>query len=460
MTTPKVSELREKTSATGFYMPLKSLLTWGTSIFMFMLFLGLLVSYFLVSSRESSLYNGLQNRIEIMTQDRSELIQSWAINLQKTGSHIANADVIRLFASESDMALQDNNVEVSNSIRQQAKYFQITMDEYVKQNNLANAYIAGQGGEVFLKSSAAAGLTSAYKKYVDHVIDTGKTFFSPFTVEDGEIITVVARPIFALDVVSSSPKTVATLVSSFVVTDNILHFLKEGPLNKAGEKTHILQDNFGVMQSIALANKIPTLYSLKSNKIENILVGKRTREEFGFSKSMVGDKNTFAATRYVYGTPFVVLQEYEEKAALLPIKQYSASVHSLMLLVIFVLSFSVLLMLNYVVSSRNRHRVNHQQQVLNALVKSVEIRDPYLSGHHARVAKISLDIANQMRLSIPERSTLYYAAMLSGIGKIFVPRRILTKPGKLTATETATLRQHINYAMDVLGDMEFEFPIA
>lgn len=460
MTIPTVSELKNKASGSGFYMPFKTLMMWACSIFLIMLFLGLLVSYFLINNREKNLYNDIQNRMEIITQNKSELVQAWATNLQNTGSHIANADVIRLFASESNMVLTENRKELSNSIHKQASYFQVTMDEYVRQNKLANAYIVGKQNEVFLKSSSAAGLTSTYRKYVEHVLETGKTFIAPFTIEDGEIVTIIARPIFSFDTINIKPRAIATLVSSFVVTDHVLHFLKDGPLNEPGEQTFILQDNFGVMQYIALSNSVPTLYSINGNKIESILVDKRSSDEFDYGRSMISNNDLFATTSYVYDTPFVVMQEYDKKSALLPLKQYSMGIHSTMLLIIVVISAFVLLMLNYVVNSRNKNRVNHQQQVLNALVKSVEIRDPYLSGHHARVAKISLDIANQMRLSIPERSTLYYSAMLSGIGKIFVPRNILTKPGKLTNAETLKLREHINFAMEVLGDMEFEFPIA
>lgn len=461
--TPSVTELKNQSKGTNFYMSFKSMISWGSMVFFSMLIVGLALSYVLVHSREKDLYADIQGRLEIMTQDKSDLVQSWAKALKSAGAHIAKADVIRLFASENALAIEegsDKDPEISESIKGQAKYFQITIDEYVRQNHLASAYVAGKNGRTFLQSTASAGLTNVQKKYVDHVLQTGKTFVSPLKVEGEQILTIVVRPIFNLDNINTEPQAVATLVSTFVVTDHIVHFLKEGPLSKPGESTHILQNNLGVMEHISFEEGKPTLYSIKANKVEQMLVGERNNSEFSYGKSLVSEEDVFATTAYVHSTPFTIMLEYEKSAALQPLSEHSAGVHGFMLLTIVVVSALVLLLINYLLSTRNKYRVNHQQQVLNALVKSVEIRDPYLSGHHDRVARTALRVANQMRLSIPERSTLYYAAMLSGIGKIFIPRKILTKPGKLTAAELEVLRGHINYAMEVLEDMDFDLPIS
>jgi HD-GYP domain-containing protein (c-di-GMP phosphodiesterase class II) len=461
--TPSVTELKSQPKGTNFYMSFKSMISWGSMVFFSMLLVGLALSYALVHSREKDLYSDIQSRLEIMTQDKSDLVQSWAKALKSAGAHIAKADVIRLFASENALAIEegtDQNPEISESIKGQAKYFQITIDEYVRQNHLASAYVVGKDGRTFLQSTASAGLTNTQKKYVDHVLQTGETFVSPLKVEGEQILTIIVRPIFSLDNLNNEPQAVATLVSTFVVTDHIVHFLKEGPLSKPGESASILQNNLGVMEYISFESGKPTIYSIKANKIEQMLVGERSKDEFGYGKSIISDKDVFATTAYVHGTPFTIMLEYEKSAALQPLSEHSAGVHGFMLLTIVVVSALVLLLINHLLSTRNKYRVNHQQQVLNALVKSVEIRDPYLSGHHDRVARTALRVANQMRLSIPERSTLYYAAMLSGIGKIFIPRKILTKPGKLTAAELEVLRGHINFAMEVLEDMDFDLPIS
>lgn len=80
--------------------------------------------------------------------------------------------------------------------------------------------------------------------------------------------------------------------------------------------------------------------------------------------------------------------------------------------------------------------------VIVALVGAVEAKDPYTRGHTQRVAALSVEIAQEMRLS-PERvRTIHQAAMLHDIGKIGVPDAILNKPGKLTDEEFAVIREH------------------
>jgi HD-GYP domain-containing protein (c-di-GMP phosphodiesterase class II) len=461
--TPSVTELKSQPTGSTFYMSFKSILNWGSVVFFGMLIIGLFLSFLLVNSREKNLYEDIQSRLEIMTQEKSGLIQAWSNTLKNAGSHIADADVMRLFAVENKMAYDpnsDKNSEILKSIKGQSRYFQVSIDEYVRQNNLVSAYVVGSQGHVFLKSSASAGLTNVPKKYVDYVLENNETFISPLQVEGEQILTVVVKPIRELDHLNAKPKAVAALISTFIVTNQIVHFLKEGPLSKPGEASYILQNNLGVMQYIAFNNDNPTLFSIKTNKVDQMLVGERSRNDFHYGKSMLFDDDVFATTAYVHGTPFIFMQEYKKGAALKPLSEHSMSIHGFMLLTIVVVSALVLLLINYLLSTRNRYRVNHQQQVLNALVKSVEIRDPYLSGHHARVARNALHIANQMRLSIPERSTLYYAAMLSGIGKIFIPRKILSKPSALTPAELKILRGHIGHAMEVLEDMDFDLPIA
>jgi len=171
--TPSVTELKSQPKGTNFYMSFKSMISWGSMVFFSMLLVGLALSYALVHSREKDLYSDIQSRLEIMTQDKSDLVQSWAKALKSAGAHIAKADVIRLFASENALAIEegtDQNPEISESIKGQAKYFQITIDEYVRQNHLASAYVVGKDGRTFLQSTASAGLTNTQKKYVDHVL--------------------------------------------------------------------------------------------------------------------------------------------------------------------------------------------------------------------------------------------------------------------------------------------------
>jgi HD-GYP domain-containing protein (c-di-GMP phosphodiesterase class II) len=51
-------------------------------------------------------------------------------------------------------------------------------------------------------------------------------------------------------------------------------------------------------------------------------------------------------------------------------------------------------------------------------------------------------------------SEIETAANLSQIGKMFVPNEILTKPGKLTDEEMATMEEHVEHAYRILKDID------
>ncbi|MBI1362866.1 MAG: PAS domain-containing protein [Proteobacteria bacterium] len=99
------------------------------------------------------------------------------------------------------------------------------------------------------------------------------------------------------------------------------------------------------------------------------------------------------------------------------------------------------------------------QQTMNALVRTVEIRDPHLAGHYNKVETLSVAIADVLEMSDDERLTLESASRLAGVGKVFVPMEILTKPGKLTKKEMDVMQSHIQHAMNVLGATEFDLPV-
>lgn len=110
------------------------------------------------------------------------------------------------------------------------------------------------------------------------------------------------------------------------------------------------------------------------------------------------------------------------------------------------------------VEARERHQ-RLIDQMVNTLVRAIELRDPYLAGHSRRVAGFALAIAESLGASEDEQETLRVAANLCQIGKLSVPREILVKPVKLSDAELAELRRHLDHAWDMLGDVEFELPV-
>jgi putative nucleotidyltransferase with HDIG domain len=78
--------------------------------------------------------------------------------------------------------------------------------------------------------------------------------------------------------------------------------------------------------------------------------------------------------------------------------------------------------------------------------------DPYLHGHSRRVASYAGRIARELRLSPKEIANVETAALVHDIGKIYTPREILQKPGRLTDREYAIVKLHARDGAEILAD--------
>src|SRR3546814_8211880 len=85
-----------------------------------------------------------------------------------------------------------------------------------------------------------------------------------------------------------------------------------------------------------------------------------------------------------------------------------------------------------------------------ALVRAIELRDPYLAGHSRRVAEFALAVGRQPGCSEEDLTTLELAANLSQIGKLAIRKELLTKPSRLTAEEVAEMEAHFAHAIEFL----------
>lgn len=98
------------------------------------------------------------------------------------------------------------------------------------------------------------------------------------------------------------------------------------------------------------------------------------------------------------------------------------------------------------------------RDLLKALVKAIETRDPYTSGHSLRVASLALRIADAMGLSPKKLNDIETAAMLHDIGKIeAVYTEILGKPDHLTREERLIIESHVTKGVELLEQLS-SFP--
>ena len=108
--------------------------------------------------------------------------------------------------------------------------------------------------------------------------------------------------------------------------------------------------------------------------------------------------------------------------------------------------------------------LNDLKQAVNgtiqAIALTVEMRDPYTSGHQHRVASLTRAIAAEIDISSDQAEGVFMAAAIHDIGKISLPAEILSKPVKLSDIEMQMIQAHSQVGYDILKGIDFPWPIA
>jgi HD-GYP domain-containing protein (c-di-GMP phosphodiesterase class II) len=98
-------------------------------------------------------------------------------------------------------------------------------------------------------------------------------------------------------------------------------------------------------------------------------------------------------------------------------------------------------------------------QLVQALTRSVEKRDPYTAGHHEHTSRLAAAIAQRMGLPADDVEGIRLGAQLHDLGNIYVPTEILNRPGKLNDFEYALVKTHPQVGYDILKDVDLPWPV-
>lgn len=109
------------------------------------------------------------------------------------------------------------------------------------------------------------------------------------------------------------------------------------------------------------------------------------------------------------------------------------------------------------IESEKHARTLHQ--IVNTLVKIVDSRDPHAADHSTKVALLSEAIAKEMHLSEQDVTTAKTAGILMNLGKILVPKTILTSTENTDNAHRDHIRQALKASADLLENIEFVGPV-
>jgi HD-GYP domain-containing protein (c-di-GMP phosphodiesterase class II) len=98
--------------------------------------------------------------------------------------------------------------------------------------------------------------------------------------------------------------------------------------------------------------------------------------------------------------------------------------------------------------------LRHQaMQSIRVLARAVDAKDPSTRLHSERVADVAVAIATTLGWPVERAALLREAGLVHDVGKIAVPDAILAKPGRLTASEFATIATHAAAGAEIVADV-------
>ncbi len=99
---------------------------------------------------------------------------------------------------------------------------------------------------------------------------------------------------------------------------------------------------------------------------------------------------------------------------------------------------------------------NKAEMLLNtikALMRALDAKDPYTSGHSQRVVQLAMWMADELDMDPEDRYTLQLAGLLHDIGKIGIPDHILNKADNLEDYEFRIARDHPVIGSKIIGEI-------
>jgi diguanylate cyclase (GGDEF)-like protein len=90
------------------------------------------------------------------------------------------------------------------------------------------------------------------------------------------------------------------------------------------------------------------------------------------------------------------------------------------------------------------------RESIDALAHAAELRELHADGHGEKCGHYAGMIARGLNLEPRELEDLMFAARVHDVGKLFIPERILNRPGALTENELQTIRSHPTLGAEVL----------
>jgi len=411
------------------YLTIKRFIFVSVIIVIITVSIGTYISIDLIEQNKEKAIQNVGKSLYLQAAGKAESVNLWRKKLVGVGNYITRTEIIQLFSKEISSK--------EKQATEKTPYVSFILREFVEKNELIKAKIIGSNYSEKYKKE----LSKEQMKGVELVFTSGKSIVLPFYTYNKELAIDVIKPIF--NVGNFSDEVVGALLVTHKVSSELNEILQPSILANIKGNIYLIQINADKTISYVKERQLVSLKN--SNGVNNITIGDK---DFIY-KQMVPVKNTNLRILYEYDTNNIqaTLYKYNEKI--------TSSV-ALGIILVTMLLFVVIWSMRYKYS---RDKITLQEQTLKALVRTVALRDPHLAEHNTSLSRCALRVANQLKISVNDRTTLFYSTLLSCVSKLSVPEKILNKPGALTPAEMKIVKDSISQNFKNIEKMEFDLPI-
>ncbi len=104
-------------------------------------------------------------------------------------------------------------------------------------------------------------------------------------------------------------------------------------------------------------------------------------------------------------------------------------------------------------------QLEHAENVLVTLGRTIEARDPYTAGHCERLGRYATAVGRALGADEALLTALRLGGALHDLGKVAVPDAILLKPGRLEATERSRMQTHAAIGESMVRELHTLDPV-
>ena len=277
-----------------------------------------MVVYWVLGNRERQLLVDLEQRTEIMSSTRAEVLKTWLGALGSSGQRLSRSDLFRLFAAE--IALTGGLPAQNTSLAVQVPYMIQAVTEYARQEGLIGAYMVDANGRTVLASGSAPTLDRDQRAAAVSVFKTKSRRVTPArTSRLGLVVDVILAVAPPQEKNPAAPGSVAGVFVFTIPAQAALgKILEASPLQGAGEVTRLLQvvgDKRSVLDAQAQPALAPVQWRL------SLTPGKTL--PFGERRSPASGQRVFSSGAWVDGVPWMVVHEIDVRVALAPLRDFA-----------------------------------------------------------------------------------------------------------------------------------------